>query len=122
MPCGERFCIPPSVAGPARPHRSREIMRVIAVGCEYAGVTSLLNGLGDWGSERGLHFHLDDHFSIPDRYHLSPEDQQVMSDLPPVTLDSQKKVDQIKPGSMVRYESRSHPATSKANRSGPSST
>ena len=59
-------------------------MRVIAVGCEYSGVTSLLNGLRDWGSERGFHFHLDDHFSIPDRYHLSPEDQKIMSDLPPV--------------------------------------
>ena len=59
-------------------------MRVIAVGCEYSGVTSLLNGLRDWGAKRGLHFHLDDHFSIPDRYHLGPEEQQVMANLPPV--------------------------------------
>ncbi len=59
-------------------------MRVIAVGCEYCGVTCLLDGLLDCGLQRGIDAHLDDHFSIPDRYHLGREDQQAMVDLSPV--------------------------------------
>ena len=58
-------------------------MRVIAIGCEYTGVTTLIDGLRDWGRERGINFHLDDHFSIPDRYHLQAADQQSMVDLSP---------------------------------------
>ena len=58
-------------------------MRVIVMGCEYTGVTTLINGLKEWGRPRGFLFHLDDHFSIPDRYHLDPEDQQAMVDLSP---------------------------------------
>ena len=27
-----------------------------------------------WGDKVGIHFHLDDHFSIPDKYFLSKED------------------------------------------------
>ena len=50
-------------------------MRVIVMGCEYTGVTTLINGLREWGLPRAFLFHLDDHFSIPDRYHLDPEDQ-----------------------------------------------
>ena len=59
-------------------------MRVIAVGCEYTGVSALLDGLFAWGAERGMRFHRDDHFSIPDRYHLDPEDQRTMASLSPV--------------------------------------
>lgn len=57
-------------------------MRLIAVGCEYTGVSTLLNGLMVWGHERGIHHHLDDHFSLPDRYHLSVDDQKAMINLP----------------------------------------
>jgi len=53
-------------------------MRVIAVGCEYSGVSSLLEELNQWGLARGIKHHLDDHFTIPDAYHLSDEQQQAM--------------------------------------------
>jgi hypothetical protein len=59
-------------------------MRVIAIGCEYTGKTTLLEGLMQWGSERGIHHHLDDHFSIPDRQHMKEEDRKVMVGLPPI--------------------------------------
>ncbi|MBI4550784.1 MAG: hypothetical protein HY710_00805 [Candidatus Latescibacteria bacterium] len=59
-------------------------MRLIAVGCEYTGKTTLLESLMTWGAERGIRFHLDDHFSIPDRQFLSPADKQVMLNLTPV--------------------------------------
>ena len=58
-------------------------MRIIAIGCEYSGVTTLLSGLHDWGAKRGIHFHMDDHFTIPDAYHLSTEEQRAMLDMPP---------------------------------------
>ena len=58
-------------------------MRLIAVGCEYSGVSTLLNGLMAWGDARGIHHHLDDHFSIPDKQFLSREDAQVMLNLTP---------------------------------------
>lgn len=59
-------------------------MRVIAIGCEYAGKTILLEGLMKWGDERGIHHHLDDHFSIPDRQFLKQEEQEEMLRLSPV--------------------------------------
>ena len=40
-------------------------MRLIAIGCEYTGKTTLFEGLMKWGQDRGIHHHLDDHFSIP---------------------------------------------------------
>jgi len=58
-------------------------MRVIVVGCEYSGVSSLIDGLFEWGNERGIYHHLDDHFTIPDAYHLSEEEQQGMLDMLP---------------------------------------
>ncbi|MBS11935.1 MAG: hypothetical protein CME19_10095 [Gemmatimonadetes bacterium] len=58
-------------------------MRLIIVGCEYSGVTTLINGLYDWGNARGVHHHLDDHFTIPDAYHLSDEEQKGMLDMLP---------------------------------------
>jgi len=58
-------------------------MRVIAIGCEYSGVTTLLNGLLNWGRPRGINFHLDDHFTIPDAFHLSEEEQQAMLNMLP---------------------------------------
>ena len=58
-------------------------MRVIVVGCEYTGVTTLIEGLMDWGHERDINHHLDDHFAIPDRQHLAPEDKETMVNLSP---------------------------------------
>ena len=58
-------------------------MRLIAVGCEYSGVTTLIDGLYAWGNERGVHHHLDDHFTIPDAYHLDEEEQQGFIDMLP---------------------------------------
>lgn len=58
-------------------------MRLIAVGCEYSGVTTLIDGLHAWGNERGVHHHLDDHFTIPDAYHLDEEEQQGFIDMLP---------------------------------------
>ena len=59
-------------------------MRLVAIGCEYAGKTTLIDALMAWGDKVGIHFHLDDHFSIPDQYFLSKEDQRAMLGMPPV--------------------------------------
>ena len=53
-------------------------MRVVVVGCEYTGVTTLIDCINEWGNARGVHHHLDDHFTIPDAYHLSREEQAAM--------------------------------------------
>lgn len=58
-------------------------MRVIAVGCEYSGVSTLISGLDAWGRARGIRHHLDDHFTIPDAYHLRAEEQRAMLDMLP---------------------------------------
>jgi len=58
-------------------------MRLIVVGCEYTGKSTLINSLDQWSKERGIHFHLDDHFTIPDTYFLSKEDQEAMVSLSP---------------------------------------
>lgn len=58
-------------------------MRTIVVGCEYSGVTTLIEGIMDWGHERDINHHLDDHFTIPDRQHLAPEDRETMAHLSP---------------------------------------
>jgi hypothetical protein len=59
-------------------------MRLIVIGTEYAGKTCLIDGLMEWGGQVGIPFHLDDHFSIPDRQFLSPEDARAMLTMPPV--------------------------------------
>ncbi|MFT5366433.1 MAG: hypothetical protein ACI8V2_001380 [Candidatus Latescibacterota bacterium] len=58
-------------------------MRVIVVGCEYSGVSTLIDGIFEWGEKRGIHHHLDDHFTIPDAFHLTDEEQQGMLDMLP---------------------------------------
>jgi len=58
-------------------------MRVIVVGCEYSGVSTLINGIFEWGVEQDIHHHLDDHFTIPDAFHLTEEEQQGMHDMLP---------------------------------------
>ena len=60
-------------------------MRLILIGTEYTGKSTLFQGLMDWGHENGIHHHLDDHFSIPDCQMLkSEEDQKIMTGLPEV--------------------------------------
>ena len=57
-------------------------MRLILIGCEYVGKTTLANSLRDWGYPLGKRFHMDDgDFTIPDYHHLSPEDQESMWNL-----------------------------------------
>ena len=58
-------------------------MRVIAAGCEYSGVSTLLNGLHKRGRDRGFNFHVDDHFAIPDQGHLGPADQRALVEMSP---------------------------------------
>ena len=58
-------------------------MRVVVVGCEYTGVTTLINGIYEWGKDRGIDHHLDDHFTIPAAYHLSLEEQTAMLEMLP---------------------------------------
>ncbi len=58
-------------------------MRVIVIGCEYTGVTTLIEGLMAWGQDKGIEHHLDDHFSIPDRQTMSDEDRRTMLGLSP---------------------------------------
>ena len=58
-------------------------MRLVLIGCEYVGKTTLVDGVMAWGKSRGINFHLDDHFSIPDQFFLSPDDQQAMLAMPP---------------------------------------
>jgi len=59
-------------------------MRLIVVGCEYSGVTTLIDGLMEWGHARGIHHHLDDHFAIPDSQHVSEADAKQMLALSPL--------------------------------------
>jgi hypothetical protein len=58
-------------------------MRVIAVGCEYSGVSTLIAELDAWAKARGFSHHLDDHFTIPDAFHLSAEEQRAMLEMLP---------------------------------------
>ena len=58
-------------------------MRVVAVGCEYSGVSTLIDRIYAWGRERGINHHLDDHFTIPDASHLDEEEQRAMLDMLP---------------------------------------
>jgi hypothetical protein len=59
-------------------------MRLVVIGCEYTGKTTLIDALMEWGDQHGTHFHLDDHFSIPDRQFLSEADARAMLEVPPV--------------------------------------
>jgi len=58
-------------------------MRLILVGCEYTGKSTLARALAAWGREHGKRFHLDDHFTIPDQQMVREEEQQAMLAAPP---------------------------------------
>ena len=58
-------------------------MRIVSVGCEYSGVSTLIDQIDQWGKSKGISHHLDDHFTIPDAFHLSAEEQQAMLQLLP---------------------------------------
>jgi len=58
-------------------------MRLIVIGCEYTGKSTLIGGLANWGREQGIRFHLDDHFTIPGEQHLGEEDKKMMVALTP---------------------------------------
>ena len=54
-------------------------VRLILIGTEYVGKTTLANALQEWGLKVGKRFHMDDgDFTIPDYHHLNEEDQQTM--------------------------------------------
>lgn len=58
-------------------------MRVIVIGTEYTGKTTLVQDIQKWGMDRGIRHHMDDHFSIPDQQTLeNPADQKAMTELP----------------------------------------
>ena len=58
-------------------------MRVIVIGTEYTGKTTLVQDIQKWGLDRGIRHHMDDHFSIPDQQTLeNPADQKAMTELP----------------------------------------
>ena len=53
-------------------------MRLIIIGCEYVGKSTLIQALMKWGPGHGFPLHLDDHFSIPDTQTLlEKSDQEV---------------------------------------------
>lgn len=58
-------------------------MRLIVAGCEYTGKTTLVQALSKWGQARGIRFHMDDHFSVPDTQTLKDRaDQEAMHAAP----------------------------------------
>ena len=60
-------------------------MRLIIIGTEYTGKTTLALALRQWGLERGIQHHMDDHFSIPDCQMLKAKaDQEIMLGLPQI--------------------------------------
>ncbi|MBI2190600.1 MAG: AAA family ATPase [Planctomycetes bacterium] len=62
-------------------------MRLIIVGCEYVGQTTLAKNLQEWAMKNGIHFHMDDHFTIPDAQNLSADERERMSNLGPVVKE-----------------------------------
>lgn len=57
-------------------------MKLIIIGCEYTGKSTLAEKLVSWGKTQDMQFHLDDHFTIPDSS-LSDEDRKMMLNLSP---------------------------------------
>ncbi|MCZ6633334.1 MAG: hypothetical protein O7G87_08005 [bacterium] len=58
-------------------------MRVIVIGTEYTGKSTLVQAIQNWASERGIHHHMDDHFTVPDQQTLKDRsDQEAMVNVP----------------------------------------
>jgi shikimate kinase len=57
-------------------------LKLILIGCEYAGKSTLAKKLVNWGKSHDMQFHLDDHFTIPDAS-LPDEDRKTMLTLSP---------------------------------------
>jgi hypothetical protein len=57
-------------------------LKVIVIGCEYAGKSTFSYNLVEWGKKHDMWFHLDDHFTIPDSS-LPKEDRDIMLTLSP---------------------------------------
>ena len=63
-------------------------MRVIIIGTEYAGKSTLANALQKWGADRGIRHHMDDHFSVPDQQTIKdPADQKAMTEVPEAIME-----------------------------------
>jgi len=63
-------------------------MRLIIVGTEYTGKTTLANALQQWGASKGIRHHMDDHFSVPDQQTIKdPADQKAMTEVPESILE-----------------------------------
>jgi hypothetical protein len=58
-------------------------MRLIITGCEYAGKSTLASALHKWGAPRGFHYHMDDHFTVPDASLRTEEEQRAALAAPP---------------------------------------
>jgi shikimate kinase len=59
-----------------------DILKIILIGCEYTGKSTLAMKLVQWGKTHDIQFHLDDHFTIPDAS-LPDEDRKTMLNLSP---------------------------------------
>jgi shikimate kinase len=57
-------------------------LKLILIGCEYTGKSTLAQKLVSWGKTHDMQFHLDDHFTIPDSS-LPDEDRKTMLTLSP---------------------------------------
>jgi shikimate kinase len=58
------------------------VVKLIIIGCEYTGKSTLAQELMSWGRTHDMQFHLDDHFTIPDSS-LPDEDRKIMLTLSP---------------------------------------
>jgi len=59
------------------------VMRLVVIGCEYAGKSTFLQKVLEWGRAHHIHFHVDDHFTVPDAS-LTDEDRDIYVTLPPM--------------------------------------
>ena len=62
-------------------------MRLILTGCEYAGKSTLANALKAWEADHGFHFHMDDHFTIPDASLRTDEEREAALHAPPMNKE-----------------------------------
>lgn len=58
-------------------------MRLILTGTEYTGKSTLASALHQWGLTHGHHFHMDDHFTVPDASLRTAEEKRAALSAPP---------------------------------------